>query len=209
MARWSGSRVGRDTPCAKRRVPHFFSILAMSGTALLVLPSPLVSAREPGPVPAQCRPQASVMDLPRGSGKEWFGLYVLDRKAGWLESSVSVERRAGKKVLVARQAMVIEVTVGQRTVRREQTETKVYEGRPGGHLLAYSSVRKGDGGDRSLNVECGGPTCKVATTAEDGTRNTEIPLPSERTEQADAARLAAARCGTVRGVQLAPEDLRS
>jgi transglutaminase-like putative cysteine protease len=149
------------------------------------------------------------MDLPRGSAKEWFGLYVLDKKAGWLESSVGVERREGKKVLVAHQAMVIEVTVGQRTVRREQTETKVYEGRPGGHLLAYSSVRKGDGGDRSLKVECGGPTCKVSTTAEDGTRNTEIPLPSERTEQADAARLAAARCGTVRGVQLAPEDLRS
>ncbi len=168
-----------------------------------------VSARPAPSKSAQCRADATVLDVSRSSGTEWYGLYLLGKKAGWLETRVAVEEQGGRRVLVARQVMVVEVNVGQRSVRREQSETKVFEARKGGKLLSLLSVRKGDGGDRSLSVACAGSTCKAVSTAEDGSRVVEIPRPAETAEQADAARLAAASCSTVKGFQLSSEDLRA
>jgi transglutaminase-like putative cysteine protease len=121
---------------------------------------------------------------------------------------VTQEKRAGKAVLVANQEMLIEAKVGARSVRRSQVDVKVYEARPGGRLLSYTSTRTGDGGDRKLQLDCRETTCKATLTADDGAKVLEIPAPPETVEQADAARLAAARCRTVEGVQLQAEDLR-
>ncbi len=168
-----------------------------------------VPAKPAAPKAPQCRADATILNVSRSSGTEWYGLYLLGKKAGWLESRVGVEEQGGRKVLVARQVMVVEVNVGNRSVRREQAETKVFEARRGGKLLSLRSVRKGDGGDRTLSVDCTGSTCKAVSTAEDGSRVVEIPRPDETAEQADAARLAAASCSTVKGFQLSSEDLRA
>jgi transglutaminase-like putative cysteine protease len=171
--------------------------------ALLLLASP-----ERSPPSAVCRPNASILDVRRPAQPEWFGLYLMNRKAGWLQTSVTRESRSGKQVLVSRQEMLIEAKVGARSVRRSQRDEKVYEARPGGRLVSYSSSRAGDGGDRRLQLDCGPKACKATLTADDGPRVLDVPLPPETAEQADAARLAAARCGVVEGVQLQAEDLR-
>jgi len=165
-------------------------------------------ATGPGRKPA-CRPGATILDLRRPAAPEWFGLYLMGKKAGWLRSELTREQRDGRAVLVSRQETVIEAKVGPRTVRRSQSDEKVFEAKPRGPLLSYRSERKGDGGDRKVDVSCGAGTCQVVLTAEDGTRTLEIPPPGETAEQADAARLAAARCSEVKGLQLEPEKLRA
>jgi len=155
-----------------------------------------------------CKPEASILSVKRPKGAEWFGLYLLNKKAGWLRTEVVREKRDGKEVLVSRQEMTIEAKVGPRSVRRGQVDEKVYEASPGGRLLSYRSERTGDGGDRTATLVCGAQNCKATLVAEDGTQTRDIKLPAETAEQADAARLAAARCGVVAGTQVELEQLR-
>jgi hypothetical protein len=156
-----------------------------------------------------CRPGANVLDVKRPPGAEWFGLYLMGRKAGWLRTEIARETRDGRAVIVARQETVVEAKVGPRTVRRTQTDERVYEARPRGALLSFRSARKGDGGDRTVTVTCGADACRAVLEAEDGRQSRDLPRVPETAEQADAARVAAARCGEVTGVQLDPEGLRS
>jgi transglutaminase-like putative cysteine protease len=193
----------------------------MSGRAWTILAASLVAtaaaAREAAPPAAaagvtgegkRCRPQATILDLPVRSEPEWYGLYVGDKKVGWLEASTRRETRGGKSVRVGRQRMLVEVLVGQRQVRREASEERVYEWGVGGRLLSLQSTFRGDGGDRSLRVTCAPRTCKAEITTVDGKKTTEIPNPGETAEQLEAARLVAATCKPVRGPQLQSDDLR-
>jgi transglutaminase-like putative cysteine protease len=176
-----------------------------SAIAVLILAAAPAGATQ---LPPHCRPTASILDIRRPTQPEWFGLYLMNKKAGWLRTSVARQKRGEKPVLVAHQEMLIEAKVGSRSVRRSQSDEKVYEARPGGRLISYSSARSGDGGDRKLQLDCGPRVCTATLSADDGIRVLEVPLPAETAEQADAARLAAARCGVVEGAQLQAEDLR-
>jgi transglutaminase-like putative cysteine protease len=173
--------------------------------ALLAWTAPAQAAAPPK---SHCRPAATLLDLPLRSEPEWFGLYVGDKKVGWLQTSTAMETRGGKSVRVGRQEMLVEVMVGPRQVRREATEERVYEAGRGGRLLSLQSAFRGDGGNRSLRVTCGPKTCKAEITAADGTKTTEIPNPGETAEQLAAAQLAAATCKAVSGPQLQSDDLR-
>jgi len=174
--------------------------------AVLLAPAGAEAAGKPA-APA-CRPDASILSVQRPGGWEWFGLYLLNKKAGWLKTEVVQERRDGKDVLVSRQEMMIEAKVGSRTVRRGQLDERVYEARPGGRLLSYRSERSGDGGDRKAELVCGPKACQATLVAEDGRRTRELKAPAETAEQADAARLAATRCAEVAGAQVELEQLR-
>jgi transglutaminase-like putative cysteine protease len=173
--------------------------------ALLAWTTPAQAAAPPK---SHCRPAATLLDLPLRSEPEWFGLYVGDKKVGWLQTSTAMETRGGKSVRVGRQEMLVEVMVGPRQVRREATEERVYEAGRGGRLLSLQSAFRGDGGNRSLRVTCGQKTCKAEITAADGTKTTEIPNPGETAEQLAAAQLAAATCKVLSGPQLQSDDLR-
>jgi transglutaminase-like putative cysteine protease len=172
--------------------------------ALLSWTAPSQAAAPQG----HCRPAATLLDLPLQREPEWYGLYVGDKKVGWLQTSTAMETRGGKSVRVGRQEMLVEVMVGPRQVRREATEERVYEAGRGGRLLSLQSAFRGDGGNRSLRVTCGPKTCKAEITAADGTKIREIPNPGETAEQLAAAQLAAATCKPVSGPQLQPDDLR-
>ena len=144
----------------------------------------------------------------RPAGPEWFGLYLMGKKAGWLRTEISTATRDGRPVLAVRQETVIEAQVGPRTVRRTQTDERVYEARARGALLSFRSERTGDGGDRTVEVTCARAGCRAVLVAEDGRQVRELPRVEETAEQADAARVAAARCGEVTGLQLDPDGLR-
>ncbi len=155
-----------------------------------------------------CRPDATLLDLPLRPEPAWYGLYVGDKKVGWLKTSARLEKREGKTVRVSREEMLVEAKVGERVVRRQVTEERVYEPKVKGRLLSMRTVFQGDGGNRSLDVACGPATCKAEITADDGRRTTEFPHPGETAEQAEAARLSALTCRTVSGSQLQSDDLR-
>ena len=160
------------------------------------------------PAKGHCRPGATLLDLPVRNEPEWYGLYLGDKKVGWLQTSSAMETRGGKSVRVGRQEMLVEVMVGQRQVRRQATEERVYEAGSRGRLLSLRSSFSGDGGNRTLLVTCDPKSCKAEISAVDGTRTSEMPNPGETAEQLEAARLAAATCKPVSGPQLQSDDLR-
>lgn len=170
-------------------------------------PSAPASASAPAR-PAGGRPAATVLDLRRPAGPEWFGLYLMGRKAGWSFSSVAVETREGRRVIVARTESTVSATVGGKTVQRTQADEKVYAAEASGPLLAFRSRRAGDGGDRTVDGTCTPEGCTAVLVAEGGREERRIPPVPETAEQADAARLAAVRRGVVRGAQLDLETLR-
>jgi hypothetical protein len=132
----------------------------------------------------------------------------MDKKAGYTRTSVTVETRDGARVLVARSESTLSATVADRTVKRSQTDEKVYEARPQGRLIAFTSRREGDGGNRSVEGRCAPDGCVARLTAEGQREDRKLPAVNETAEQADAARLAAARRTTIHGEQLDLESLR-
>ncbi len=166
------------------------------------------AAGESPPADRHCRPEATLLDLPLRPEPDWYGLYVGDKKVGWLQTSARVERRDGRSVRVSREEMLVEAKVGERVVRRQVTEERVYEPKAKGRLLSMKTVFQGDGGSRSLAVSCGPATCRAEISADDGRRTAEFPHPGETAEQAEAARLAALTCKAVSGSQLQSDDLR-
>ena len=160
------------------------------------------------PPDRHCRLEATLLDLPSRVEPEWYGLYVGDKKVGWLKTSAGLETRDGRSVRVSREEMLVEARVGERVVRRQVTEERVYEPGRRGRLLSMQTAFQGDGGNRTLRVTCGPATCKAEITADDGGRTTEFPHPGETAEQVEASRLAALSCKPVSGVQLQSDDLR-
>lgn len=170
--------------------------------------APARPAKSAAPAAKPAPRAADVLSVPRPRGPEWFGLYLLGRKTGWARMEVTRETRAGAPVLVARQETVLQVSLGERVVRRSQKEVKVYQARPGGRLLEYRSERGGDGGDRTLELSCAPDACRAVIRAEGGQEERRIPPPGETAEQADPYRLAAARRAAVEGRQIESEHLR-
>ena len=150
----------------------------------------------------------TIVDLPRPAQPEWFGVYLMGKKAGFSTAWVGIEVRDGQRVLVARSVSTLSATVGDRTVKRMQQDEKVYEARPGGRLLSFVSRREGDGGDRSVQGRCTPQGCRAVLTAQGQREERALPPVGELAEEADAARLAAARRETVLGEQLDLETLR-
>jgi transglutaminase-like putative cysteine protease len=177
-----------------RRLLKIMAVVALAAAAS-------ASAGGRGTVP-------EVVQLQRPAAPEWFGVYLMGKKAGFSSVWVGLESRDGRKVLVARSTSTLSVTVGGRNVQRTQDEEKVYEARPGGRLLAFSSRRAGDGGDRSVEGHCTASGCTAVLSAHGQRETRQLPPVGETAEQADAARLAAARRGVVAGDQLDLESLR-
>jgi transglutaminase-like putative cysteine protease len=154
-------------------------------------------------------PQPDVLTVPRPSGPEWLGVYLVGKKAGWARFEVGRERREGQDVLVATSEIQFRVTVGGKQVERRQRDQKVYQARPGGSLLAFRSERSGDGGNRTVEGSCTPRACRARLAAEGSpTQVRELPPMPETAEQADAFRLAAARRSTVAGAMLDLEQLK-
>lgn len=179
----------------------------LAATLLWVLAAS-VTATPPKPTEASARKTPTVLTVKRPTGPEWFGLYLMGKKAGWLWMKMAREQRGGVEVLVARQEMLIQASVaGQQVVRRQRDE-KVYQARPRGRLLLYESQREGDGGTRRVRFSCSPGSCVAQFSSDGGSQIRELPPTAETAEQADAARLAAALRGTITGAQLEPERLR-
>lgn len=186
---------------------------------VLLLVTPLTGCPEqrspasPRPRPPQATLAAGAGALPdiltvrRPDGYEWYGLYLVGKKAGWTRSSVRREIRDGRDVLVGRSEMLIRATVGDREVDRREEEEHVWDARPGGRLLSFRATLSGDGGDRTETGSCDRSTCRVVIVG-GGSREERSLENRETAEMADAPRLAAGRRGAVSGPMLDTAKLK-
>lgn len=193
------------------------SLLALGAAALLAgCPEPLPvdppRARPPqGTIAAGAarEPTVNVLTVNRPPEPEWFGLYLLGKKAGWTRTHLAPETRDGRTVLVGRSESVLSASVGGKKVERRQTEERVYEASANGALLSFQAEWSGDGGERTLTGTCDAQGCHATFHNGDGTTVTrDLPGVRETAEQADGVRIAAARRGTIEGDQLDLEKLR-
>ncbi len=186
----------------------------------LALAVPLTACPEQRPPPDPARRRAPPAVLAAGAGAidvltverpaepEWFGLYLMGKKAGWSRTDFRRELRDGRDVLVARAETLIRANVGGQEVQRRQEEERVYEARPGGRLLSFRSAWSGDGGDRTVSGGCDRGTCKATLVAGASREDRVVEGVRDTAELADGVRLAAARRGPVSGGQLDLEKLR-
>jgi len=185
----------------------------------VALALPLAGCPEQRPTPTPRRPpQASlaagagalpdVLTVRRPDAPEWFGLYLVGKKAGFTHSELRREVRDGRDLLVANAETLIRATVGGRDVERRQEEERVWEARPGGRLLSFKGVWTGDGGDRTVTGTCDRGTCRALLVSGATRDERTIENVRETAELADGARLAAARRGAIVGGQLDLEKLR-
>jgi transglutaminase-like putative cysteine protease len=186
---------------------------------VLAVAVPLTACPEQRPLPEPKRhaPQAvlsagggaiDVLSVERPAEPEWFGLYLMGKKAGWSRNDLRREIRDGKDVLVARSETLIRATVGGREVERRQEEERVYEARAGGRLLTFRSAWSGDGGDRTVTGACDRGTCRATLVAGASREERVVEGVRDTADLAEGVRLAAARRGTVSGGQLDLEKLR-
>jgi transglutaminase-like putative cysteine protease len=140
-----------------------------------------------------------VLTLRRPPGPEWFGVYIAGKKAGWSRSQLSRELRDGKDVLVTEETLFLKVKAEGKLVQRGQEEERIFEARPGGRLLSFTTRFTGDGGERTLRGTCGRDRCTVRIETPGRAPEERVLQVTETAEQADPARLAAARRGVVRG----------
>ncbi|HTN53667.1 MAG TPA: transglutaminase-like domain-containing protein [Anaeromyxobacter sp.] len=167
------------------------------------------SPRPPqGALSAGTSPLPDVLTVPRPEGPEWFGLYLVGKKAGWSRVELVRELRDGKEVLVGRSEMLLHVNVGGNEVERRQTEERVWEARPGGRLLSFKAVFSGDGGDRTVSGTCAKDRCRAVLESAAGKEERDVDGVTETADLADGVRLAAARRTAVRGRQLDLMKLR-
>lgn len=153
---------------------------------LAVLAAPPVAAAAPAPLPEALR-------LPRPEGGEWMGVYLVGQKAGWAYSSLEDGTFEGRPAVKATSRFTLRATVGGNAVERVAEESRWYERRDGGLLLAVEALRRGDGGDRTVSGRCTKARCVFRIEAEGRVEEREVPHPGERLEDAEAVRLAAVR----------------
>jgi transglutaminase-like putative cysteine protease len=185
----------------------------------LALLLPLTACPEQRPPPARQRPppQAAlaagpgavdVLSVARPAEPEWFGVYLVGKKAGWSRSELRREIRDGQDVLVERGETFFRVTIGGRQAERSLRQEKVYEARPGGKLLTFRGAWVGDGGARNVQGSCDGTTCKAVLEAAGAREERTIEEVRDTADLADGVRLAAARRSSVSGRPLELEKLR-
>src|SRR5512137_638301 len=76
----------------------------------------------PGPVAPSGRPTGpatvDALSLRRPAGPEWFGLYLMGKKAGYTRVEVKREPRDGRDVVVVQSETLLQATVGDKQVSR-------------------------------------------------------------------------------------------
>lgn len=187
--------------------------LALAALAALLVGAPSAWAKTPAPASATANKPAlsDVMRAPRPQGGEFFGLYLMDKKVGWLFTDLVLVPGEPQKVKSINQ-MVFKAMVGTRLSERNHREERVYEAKPEGRLLSFSVVQRGDGGDQTL---------EGTATPEGGMRVVRkrlghadevlpvTPPPKERVEDADQTRVALLRKANVSGFVLDGMDLET
>ena len=165
------------------------------------------SAKPPAPAkaaaPAAEAAVPQVLQLARPKGGEWFGLYVLGKKAGYAFFNLREGTYEGQRAIVEEGQVTLRASVAGVETVREVSDQRFYEYRDGGRLLAFREERRGDGGDEILIGRCtpqGIELLRKRPGVPDETRT--LPPTGELVEHSDAPRLVARTRQTIEGVSV-------
>lgn len=158
---------------------------------------------------AVAQPVSDVMKVKRPAGGEYFGLYLMDKKVGYIFNDVALLPGSPAKVQ-SRTEFYIKANVGQKVSERRIQETRVYEAKPGGRLLTFKVQQVGDGGDQLLEGTAT-PNGLTVVRKRPGHANQVFNLPPsrERVEDADQVRVALLRKGELVGHITDSQDLQT
>ncbi len=163
------------------------------------------AAQVPAKPPAAGLPE--VLRVPRPKGGEWYGLYVLGKKAGYAFSELQLSESQGKRVIIERNDVTLKASIGGAVTERTIHETRTYEPRDGGRLIFFTVQKTGDGGEETLEGTVrpdGIALRRVRAGHPDEMR--ELPATREVVEDGDAPRLVASTRQTRVGSTLDLED---
>lgn len=159
--------------------------------------------------PVTGAPLSDVMKVRRPAGGETFGLYLMNRKVGFLYTDLAFADTARTKVRSTSE-FVFKANVGTRTSERRHREVRIYEAAPEGKLLSFTIDQKGDGGDQVLEGTRTDEGFDVVRRRPGRPPETVKLGPSkELVEDADQARVAILRGASVAGTVTDGSDLES
>lgn len=183
------------------------ALLAGAPSALAQAPA---TAAKAAPAAKAAASLSDVVKAPRPKGGEYFGLYLMDKKVGWLFTDLELLPGEPARVKATNQ-LVFKAMVGSKLSERSHREERVYEAGPGGRLLSFTVTQKGDGGDQVLE---GTATPEGVRVVRKRLGRADEPLPllppaKERVEDTDQARVALLRKAKVEGFTLDGMDLET
>ncbi|MFP2925554.1 transglutaminase-like domain-containing protein [Pyxidicoccus sp. 3LG] len=185
------------------------ALLAGAPSALAQAPAPASTSKSARSAPAKAE-VSDVVKAARPKGGEYFGLYLLDKKVGWLFTDLELLPGEPARVKATNQ-LVFKAMVGTRVSERSHREERVYEAKPGGRLLSFTVTQKGDGGDQTLEGTATPEGVRVVRKRP-GRPDEELkklPPAKELVEDSDPARLALFRKTKVEGFTLDGLDLET
>jgi len=190
------------------------------GAALLSLALVQCKKQEPAPEAAQARTQqaqtqqaqapatvSDVLKAPRPQGGEYLGLYLVDKKVGYVFNDLGLVPGRGDRVRSINE-LNFKAQVGARLSERVHREERIYEARPGGKLVAFTIEQRGDGGNQTL-VGTATPGGLSVVRKRPGMPDETVNLPptTEVVEDADQVRVALLRQTNVSGSAMDGTDL--
>jgi len=161
------------------------------------------------PALAFAQPYSDALKARRPAGGEWFGLYLMNQKIGYVFSDLTFVV-GSKDKLVATNQLVFKANVGNRVAQRNHKELRVYEAKPNGRLLSFHIEDHGDGGDQVMDGTCTPQGMTVVRKRPHLPDEVLHRPPSRETvEDADQVRVALLRGKTVQGQTTDGSDLES
>ncbi len=194
------------------------------GAALLSLALVQCKKQEPAPEAPQAQAQqaqaqaqtqqaqapatvSDVLKAPRPQGGEYLGLYLVDKKVGYVFNDLGPVPGRGDRVRSINE-LHFKAQVGARLSERVHREERIYEARPGGKLVAFTIEQRGDGGTQTL-VGTASPSGVSVVRKRPGLADETVNLPptTEVVEDADQVRVALLRQANVSGSAMDGTDL--
>ena len=183
--------------------------LALLGSAACHGSKPAAEGAKSAPARVAPAVVSDVVKAPRPAGGEYFGLYLMDKKVGYIFTDLSpAAGRPGEVQAVSE--FVFKATVGTKVSERTHREVRVYESRPKGRLLSFIIESHGDGGEERLEATAEDHGLKVVRKRPgQADQVLNLPASTERVEDADQARVALLRGAAVQGSITDGQDLES
>jgi transglutaminase-like putative cysteine protease len=183
------------------RTRPLLPLLGLAAALLCVNPALAQTPAAPSS-PAAATATAAVSDVlkvKRPKGGEWFGVYLMDKKVGYLFTDLAPVPGKPDQVRSINE-LVFKATVGTKLSERVQRDERIYEAKPGGRLLSFVIEQRGDGGDqRSEGLSTPQGLHVVIKRPGQPEEARTLPPSKERVEDADQPRVAIYRKANLEG----------
>jgi len=174
---------------------------------LLLVASVLAVARPAALSAAEGQELSDALKASRPASGEYFGLYLMDKKIGYVFTDLSLVPGSPSKARAVSE-FVFKANVSNKVSERLHKEVRTYEAKPGGRLLSFRIEDSGDGGAQVLDGTATSTGVRVVRKRPGQAEQIlNLPATQETIEDADQARVAIRRNKAVDGFVLDGQDL--